>query len=81
MRCHRRGRGKALINVAETRSFTEDGLVVNTLAYLARHLVVLLDPDDVVSGLRDGYDRPEFLAASCAVFHAGPSVAATSRAC
>jgi L-lactate dehydrogenase complex protein LldG len=47
---------RALIGVAETGSYTEDGLVVSTLAYLAQHLVVLLDPDHVVSGLWDGYD-------------------------
>ena len=46
---------RALLGVAETGSvlFTETELVVNTLAYLAQHLVVLLDRDDIVSGLQD----------------------------
>ena len=66
---------RALLGVAETGSvlFTEDELAVNTLAYLAQHLVVLLDPDDIVSGLQDAYDRPEFHRADYAVFHTGPS--------
>jgi L-lactate dehydrogenase complex protein LldG len=36
-------------------------------------LVVLLDPDDIVSGIQDAYDRPEFHRAGYAVFHTGPS--------
>jgi L-lactate dehydrogenase complex protein LldG len=66
---------RALLGVAETGSvlFTETELVVNTLAYLAQHLVVLLDPDDIVSGLQDAYDRSEFHRAAYAVFHTGPS--------
>jgi L-lactate dehydrogenase complex protein LldG len=66
---------RALLGVAETGSvlFTETELVVNTLAYLAQHLVVLLDPADIVSGLQDAYDRPEFHQAAYAVFHTGPS--------
>jgi L-lactate dehydrogenase complex protein LldG len=66
---------RALLGVAETGSllFTEDELVVNTLAYLAQDLVALLDPADIVSGLQDAYDRPEFHRAGYAVFHTGPS--------
>jgi L-lactate dehydrogenase complex protein LldG len=66
---------RALLGVAETGSllFTEEQLVINTLAYLAQHLVVLLDPDDIVSGIQDAYDRPEFHRAAYAVFHTGPS--------
>src|ERR1700733_7887616 len=66
---------RALLGVAETGSvlFTEDELAGNTLAYLAQHLVVLLDPDDIVSGLQDAYDRSEFHRAGYAVFHTGPS--------
>jgi L-lactate dehydrogenase complex protein LldG len=66
---------RAVLGVAETGSvlFTETELVVNTLAYLAQHLVVLLDPDDIVSGLQDAYDRSDFHQAAYAVFHTGPS--------
>ena len=66
---------RAVLGVAETGSvlFTETELVVNTLAYLAQHLVVLLDPNDIVSGMQDAYDRPGFHRAAYAVFHTGPS--------
>jgi L-lactate dehydrogenase complex protein LldG len=66
---------RALLSVAETGSvlFTETELVVNTLAYLAQHVMVLLDPDDIVSGVQDAYDRAEFHRAVYAVFHTGPS--------
>jgi L-lactate dehydrogenase complex protein LldG len=61
--------------VAETRPvlFTEQELKVNTLAYLAQQLVVLLDPADVVEGLQAAYDDPVFKTAAYAVFHTGPS--------
>jgi L-lactate dehydrogenase complex protein LldG len=66
---------RAVVGVAETGSvlFTENELIVNTLAYLAQHLMVLLDPDDIVSGIQDAYDRPEFHRSAYAVFHTGPS--------
>jgi L-lactate dehydrogenase complex protein LldG len=66
---------RAVLGVAETGSvlFTERELRVNTLAYLAQHLVVLLDEADIVSGLQDAYDRPLFREAGYAVFHTGPS--------
>jgi L-lactate dehydrogenase complex protein LldG len=42
---------RACFGIAETGSvlFTEDELCVNALAYLAQHLVVLLDPADIVA--------------------------------
>lgn len=57
---------RAALGVAETGSvlFTERELRVNTLAYLAQHLVVLLDPDDIVEGLQAAYDKPVFHAAA-----------------
>jgi L-lactate dehydrogenase complex protein LldG len=62
-------------DIRETGSvlLTEKELVVNTLAYLAQHLMVLLDPNDIVSGIQDAYDRSEFHQAAYAVFHTGPS--------
>ena len=66
---------RALLGVAETGSvlFTEEELVINTLAYLAQNLIVLLDPADIVPGIQDAYARPEFHQAGYAVFHTGPS--------
>lgn len=64
--------------VGETGSvlFTHDDLVVNSLVYLAQHLVVLVDPDDIVPGLQDAYLRPEFHQHRYVVFHSGPSATA-----
>src|SRR5580693_2622152 len=66
---------RAVLGVAETGSvlFTENELQINTLAYLAQHLVVLLDPVDIVEGLQAAYDDPVFKTAAYAVFHTGPS--------
>ena len=35
-------------------------LQVNAVAYLAQHLIVLLDPADIVVNLHHAYRRPEF---------------------
>jgi L-lactate dehydrogenase complex protein LldG len=69
---------RALLGVAETGSvlLTEAKLRVNTLAYLAQHLVVLLARDAIVPGLQDAYDHPVFKTARYAVFHTGPSATA-----
>jgi L-lactate dehydrogenase complex protein LldG len=66
---------RAVLGVAETGSvlFTETQLRVNTLAYLAQHLVVLLKPTAIVKGVQDAYDHPAFRTARYAVFHTGPS--------
>ena len=69
---------RAAFGVAETGSvaLTERELVVNTLGYLAQHLIVLLDPADIVVNLHHAYQRPEFESARYAVFHTGPSATA-----
>ncbi len=69
---------RAAFGVAETGSvaFTEAELGVNTLAYLAQHLVVLLDPVDIVADIHAAYGRPEFSRARYLVFHTGPSATA-----
>jgi L-lactate dehydrogenase complex protein LldG len=66
---------RALLGVAETGSvlFTEAELRVNTLAYLAQHLVVLLSASAIVKGVQDAYEHPAFTSARYAVFHTGPS--------
>jgi L-lactate dehydrogenase complex protein LldG len=66
---------RAVLGVAESGSvlFTEAELKVNTLAYLAQHLVVLLKASAVVSGLQAAYTNPVFKTAHYAVFHTGPS--------
>jgi L-lactate dehydrogenase complex protein LldG len=66
---------RAVLGVAESGSvlFTEAELKVNTLAYLAQHLVVLLDEKSIVSGIQEAYTHPVFRSAHYAVFHTGPS--------
>jgi L-lactate dehydrogenase complex protein LldG len=49
---------------------------MRTLAYLAQHLIVLLDPADIVVNIRHAYARPEFRSAHYACFHTGPSATA-----
>jgi L-lactate dehydrogenase complex protein LldG len=69
---------RAAFAVAETGSCLLDdaGLHVNAVAYLAQHLIVLLDPDDIVVNLHHAYRRPEFRERHYASFHTGPSATA-----
>jgi L-lactate dehydrogenase complex protein LldG len=69
---------RAAFGVAETGSIalSERELGVNTLAYLAQHLIVLLDPTDVVINIHHAYQRPEFAQSRYLVFHTGPSATA-----
>ncbi|WP_375454665.1 lactate utilization protein C [uncultured Methylobacterium sp.] len=69
---------RAVFGVAETGSvlFTEAELVVNAVAYLAQHLVVLLDPADILVNIQAAYKRPDFARAAYAVLHTGPSATA-----
>ena len=69
---------RAAFGVAETGTvaFTETELGINTLAYLAQHLIVLLDPADIVADIHAAYLRPEFSRTRYLVFHTGPSATA-----
>ena len=69
---------RAVFGVAETGSvlFTQDELRVNAVAYLAQHLVVLLDPADILVNIQAAYRRPDFAHAAYAVLHTGPSATA-----
>lgn len=64
--------------VAETGSvwFSEQEYVVNSIGYLAQHLVVLLDPSLLVEGLQQVYRRDDFKSARYAVLVTGPSATA-----
>jgi hypothetical protein len=68
----------AAFAVAETGSvlLSESELHVNALAYLAQHLIVLLDPADIVVNIHHAYGRPEFRSRRYACFHTGPSATA-----
>jgi L-lactate dehydrogenase complex protein LldG len=69
---------RAAFGVAETGSvaLTEREFGINTLGYLAQHLIVLLDPADILVNLHHAYQRPEFRTARYCVFHTGPSATA-----
>jgi len=69
---------RAAFAVAETGSvcLTQYTLGVNSLGYLPQHLIVLLDPADIVVNLHHAYQRPEFLQGHYIVFHTGPSATA-----
>lgn len=69
---------RARFGVAETGSvcFTEKELIVNAVAYLAQHLVVLLDPAEIVTNIHRAYQRDDYQQARYTVFHTGPSATA-----
>lgn len=69
---------RAAFAVAETGSvlLQDKALQVNALAYLAQHLIVLLDPADIVVNLHHAYRRAEFCESRYAAFHTGPSATA-----
>src|SRR5262249_35343846 len=69
---------RASFAVAETGSvlLSDAKLHVNAVAYLAQHLIVLLDPADIVVNLHHAYQRSEFRDRHYASFHTGPSATA-----
>jgi L-lactate dehydrogenase complex protein LldG len=69
---------RARFGVAETGSvwFSEREYVVNALGYIVQHLVVLLDPAQMIDGLQDLYRRPDFREARYAALVTGPSATA-----
>jgi len=66
---------RSRLGVAETGSIlaTEKELGVDTIAVLAQHLVVLLDPADLVPNIHDAYRDRSFQDAAYAVLLSGPS--------
>jgi L-lactate dehydrogenase complex protein LldG len=69
---------RARFGVAETGSvfLSDHELRVNTIAYLAQHLIVLLDPVAIVPGIADAYLRPDFAQARYVSLMTGPSATA-----
>jgi L-lactate dehydrogenase complex protein LldG len=72
---------RASFGVAETGSvlLSDGDLQVNAAGYLAQHLIVLLDPADIVVNLHHAYRRPEFHDRRYASFHTGPSATADTE--
>ncbi|MEP7083272.1 MAG: LUD domain-containing protein [Betaproteobacteria bacterium] len=69
---------RARFGVAETGSLwlSESELKVNALAFLAQHLVALLDPDAIVTNIHRAYQHRGFFEAQYAVLMTGPSATA-----
>ena len=69
---------RAVYGVAETGSvwLTEKEFRVNTLGFLAQHLVVLLDPGRIVGNLHHAYRERAQFDARYGVFMTGPSATA-----
>lgn len=69
---------RARFGIAETGSvwLSEQEYGVNALGYLVQHLVVLLDPNDIVDGLQEIYRLPDFASVRYAVLVTGPSATA-----
>ena len=69
---------RAAFGVAETGSvlLLDDSLVCNAVAYLAQHLIVLLDSEAILLTLQEAYLRAEFHRHRYASFHTGPSATA-----
>jgi L-lactate dehydrogenase complex protein LldG len=63
------------LGVAEAGAvwLTQGELVVNALAVLSQHLVVLLDPEAIVDTMHDAYGQIDLTANPYGVFLAGPS--------
>ncbi len=63
------------MGVAETGSIllSDIELQVNTIAFLAHDLVVLLDPKQIVENIHDAYEHPHFKLRPYSVLMTGPS--------
>ena len=63
------------MGVAETGSIllSDFELQVNTVAFLAHDLVVLLDPKQIVGNIHDAYEHPHFRQRQYSVLMTGPS--------
>lgn len=69
---------RASFGVAETGSIclTEQNLRINTLGYLPQHLIIFLDPAQIIENLHDAYARPEWKQIHYGALHSGPSATA-----
>lgn len=72
------GIARARFGVIESGSvfLSEQELCVNTLGYLAQHMVVLLDKNAIVDNLHQAYKNSHFFIARYAVLVSGPSATA-----
>jgi len=73
---------RAKFGVAESGAvwITQEDLVVNALAFLSQHLVVLLDPEQLVSDMHEAYRRVQLNLTAFGCFMMGPSATADVEA-
>jgi L-lactate dehydrogenase complex protein LldG len=73
---------RAQFGVAENGAIwlTQEDLVVDALAVLSQHLVVLLDPKEIVGDMHDAYRRVRLNETSYGCFMMGPSATADIEA-
>jgi L-lactate dehydrogenase complex protein LldG len=73
---------RAQFGVAETGAIwlTQEDLVVNALAFLSQHLVVLLDPEQIVPDMHEAYRRVQLNKTAFGCFMMGPSATADVEA-
>ena len=73
---------RSQFGVAETGAIwlTQEDLVVDALAVLSQHLIVLLDPEKIVGDMHDAYRRVRLDETSYGCFMMGPSATADVEA-
>jgi L-lactate dehydrogenase complex protein LldG len=66
---------RAQFGVAESGAvwLTQEDLIVNSLGFLSQHLVVLLDPEQIVADMHDAYARVRLDQTAYGCFMMGPS--------
>jgi L-lactate dehydrogenase complex protein LldG len=73
---------RAQFGVAETGAvwLTQEDLVVDALAFLSQHLIVLLDPNEIVRDMHEAYRRVRLDVTAYGCFMMGPSATADVEA-
>jgi L-lactate dehydrogenase complex protein LldG len=73
---------RAQFGVAESGAvwLTQEDLVVDALAFLSQHLIVLLDPGEIVPDMHDAYRRVRLNETAYGCFMMGPSATADVEA-
>jgi L-lactate dehydrogenase complex protein LldG len=73
---------RAQFGVAESGAvwLTQEDLVVDALAFLSQHLIVLLDPADIVPDMHAAYHRVQLNETAYGCFMMGPSATADVEA-
>jgi L-lactate dehydrogenase complex protein LldG len=59
---------------------TQENLIVDALGFLSQHLIVLLDPDQIVADMHEAYRRVRLHATNYGCFMMGPSATADVEA-